>query len=128
MSAKTNKRKNCAYAHVDLLNALEETRNETLTAWKAAKKYKIPYATLKRKIAGKNSGKYGKDTILCAHDEEMLANWIKRRARMGLPIEKKELLEAAVKIAEKRGGKTFTDKGWCFLMTLRDISIGLWLS
>jgi hypothetical protein len=114
MNEKSEKRKNCTYSDQDLLQAIEDTQVGTLTAWKAAEKYKIPFTTLKRKIAGTNTGKYGRDTILSAGDEEKLASWIKRRARMGFPIEKKELLEAAVKLAEKRGGKQFSDQGWCF--------------
>jgi hypothetical protein len=114
MSEKTEKKKNRACSADDLREAIEEVKNGTVTAWKAAKKYKIPYQSLKNKIDGKyDGGKHGATTKLTAADEDQLVDWIKRRARIGHPIDKAEFFEAVTQIAEKRGGKKFTNNGEC---------------
>ena len=49
-----NKRcSNPSYSEGDILNALAELRNKTLTIRKAAKKYKVPYSTLGNRASGK---------------------------------------------------------------------------
>jgi hypothetical protein len=111
MSKEKEKKKNLLYTDDDLRKAIEETQNGTSTAWKAAEKFKIPFNTLKYKINDMHGGKYGAATRLSAEDEEQLCSWIKRRARMGFPIDKKEFLYAAIQITEKREGKKFTEKG-----------------
>jgi hypothetical protein len=79
--------------------------------WEAAKKYKIPYQTLKDKFDGKHNGKMGRKTYLTAEDEEQMASWIRERAKMGFPLSKEELLDSAVKICDRRGYQKFADKG-----------------
>jgi uncharacterized coiled-coil DUF342 family protein len=111
MSAAGNSRKNCQYSAETLHHAIEEVRNGLKSVWEASQHFKIPYQTLKNKIDGLHNGNYGTSTVLTAEEEAELASWIKERARRGYPIERKEFLDVAVKIAQSRDGKQFGMKG-----------------
>lgn len=112
MSLSKEKRKHFQYPAQNMQDAVDEVKSGALTAWAAAKKYQLPYQTLKDKIDGTHVGKVGVKCILSEEDETELAAWIKERAKMAFPLDKDELMDAAIKIAERRGDKQFAEQGF----------------
>lgn len=111
MSDYVPKRKYNQYPKEALEEAISDVKNDRLDLWEAAKHYKIPYKTLKNKVEGKHTGKVGAKCILSLEEENQIVNWIQQRARMGFPLAKDEVLEAARKIANRNGGKQFSEQG-----------------
>lgn len=66
-----------SYSQQDLLNAIDEVKNGSLTAYAASKRYMIPENTLRYRMSGATSDVHGKSTVLSAEVEELLADWIK---------------------------------------------------
>lgn len=107
----SDKRKNRQYTQQQLENAIRMT-NEGTDAWEAAKSHGIPYQTLSDRLNGRyKSSQVGAKSILSKEDEMELVNWIRNRAKLGYPLSKKEFTDAAVKVANRRGKKTFGPKG-----------------
>jgi hypothetical protein len=125
MSTAKPKRKNRQYTAQSMQEALDDVKEHGIKLWEAAKKHKVPYQTLKDKFDGKHTGKVGRKSILTAEDEELMVSWIQERAKMGFPLAKDELLESAVKIAERRGDRKFAEKGLslipCFLSCFKKL-------
>lgn len=111
MSENKEKRKNCQYPAESMDQAVEDVKSGVSTMWEAAKKHQIPYQTLKDKIEGKHDGKVGRKCILSREDEADMASWIKERAKMAFPLTKDDLMDAAFKIAERKGDQKFSEEG-----------------
>lgn len=108
------RRKNCQYPTISLQDAIADVQNGELTTWEAAMKHNVPYQTLKHKIEGTHEEKVGAKTILALEDELELVKWIQDRAKMGFPLAKEEFLDAAMKIADRKGNRKFAEKGMRF--------------
>jgi hypothetical protein len=95
------KRALLAYAHADLLLALEDMKKgETASA--VSKKYNIPRSTLIYKSTGKTpiDRKMGPAPRLGTDSEKMLVNWVMAMAARGFPVTKTDLLISVHQISK----------------------------
>jgi hypothetical protein len=98
-----NEKKYLKYEKTSLICALNEIKVNGLAIATASKQFKIPYSTLRLKIQDREKEekkKRGPSTVLTANEELKLANWIEDCAKMGQPITKKQLFDAALKISK----------------------------
>lgn len=112
MEKVQQKRKNRQYSQKQVEDAILAVKNNSKTSWIAAKHFKIPYQTLKDRLEKRyETNQIGARSILSLDDEKELVSWIQERAKLGYPMDKLELNDAAAKVAERRGMKNFGEKG-----------------
>lgn len=87
------------YSKEDILQAVTDVKNGTLTMYQAQKKYNVPKTTLRTKLSGNRNKKHGRETLLSADLENQLAQWVHLSAKSGYPKTSKEILEAARQLA-----------------------------
>jgi hypothetical protein len=79
---------------------MEEIRSANSTSYSAAKKYKVPYATLHDRLRRKHSSQHGKEQILSKdQEEEELVSYVIQCCQEGNPQQTADILSAASKIA-----------------------------
>lgn len=114
-----------SYSEKNLRDALQAVRNKQLGKSAACKLYNIPRSTLVRKLE-KNSvdaavkTKPGPPPLLTNEVEDELVKFLKDRAKSGCPLNKKETVKTAEKIAEKLGIREGRlGKQWYYLFMKR---------
>ena len=71
---------------------MEEIRSANSTCYSAAKKYKVPYATLHDRLRGKHSSQHGKEQILSKDQEEELVSYVIQCCQEGNPQQTADIL------------------------------------
>lgn len=118
------------YTEEDLIKAIDEINNGSVSLNKASLKYGIPKSTLHNKITNKVpfERKMGPSTVLSPAVEERLESWILAKAKLGFPMHPSNVMDAVQNIL-KDGSRPnkFTDdrpgKKWLKLFLQRHPNI-----
>lgn len=114
----------------DLLStALNDIIDNKISVRKAQEKYGISKSTLNRRLHKKQTGKYGRPTVISQEEEAQLAECLSLAAEWGFPLNKSDLREIIKKGLDSKGitEKRFVDnrpaKNWIksFLERQRDV-------
>jgi hypothetical protein len=98
MSSSDSKAKRCQYKHEDMAAAIKEVQDNDVKPTVAAKTYGVPVQTLRDRLKGIHNGTYGGTTKLSSDQELELVKWIEDCARLGQPLCKEQILDAASQI------------------------------
>jgi transposase-like protein len=105
--------KRCRYSPQDMAAAVEDVKLKKANAKEAAKSHGIPYTTLRDRLSGIHNGIYGRTTTLSEKEEQEIVDWIEDCAKLGQPLSKEQVMDAATKISNlpTHQGRNFQDSG-----------------
>ncbi|XP_065662731.1 uncharacterized protein LOC136085358 [Hydra vulgaris] len=90
----------------------EKPSTERLSIRLIARAWNVPYETLRRRLSGKLSkveSASGRPTILSQQSEEELAETVRKMARAGFPLSRKDIREIAYAYSDAKGIKGFSE-------------------
>jgi hypothetical protein len=79
------------YTEADVEQAVQEMKEDGLSARAASQKYNIPRSTLLDRCANKHSGVQGRPTVLTQEEERVIAEMLKLLADWGFPFSGEDL-------------------------------------
>lgn len=115
---KKNKKQ---YAQNTLEEAVRMVQAQEISLSKASAQFRIPKGTLHNKIHGKTAlrCKKGPKTLLSDAEEKKICFWILNMAKIGYPVNAKDVRETVANILEIKGSKIKPGKKWMQLFLKR---------
>lgn len=95
------------YCDEIMAQAVGEIKSNSISAYAASKKYKIPVSTLRDRVKGLHNKTYGAEKVLSEEEESLLAEWVILCSRSGFPKSKKQILKTGGQLANLHPTKTF---------------------
>lgn len=113
MDSKGSKVKRCQYSAEDMEAAVEDVKSGKRNTIEASKEHKVPISTLRDRLNGIHTGQYGRTTTLSADEESEIVRWIEDCAKLGQPLSKEQVIQAAIEISHLSShvGRSFEDSG-----------------